>query len=425
MKPKFFYGWYIVVGGLLLNFYNAAVFGYGWSAFVNPILATFGWTMVQLSLASSLRGMEQGVFNPIFGWVADRYSAKKLMIIGLIVNAAGIFLLSQTKNLGMYYGGFLLMGLGSSLAIGIVPATVIARWFRKDLGKANGIFSMGNGFGGLAAPLVVRIIDSLGWQTTLFYGAIGILVIGIPIALIFRNRPSDYNLLPDGAVAVTSSGVKATTPSTEFGTSVKDALRTRAFWHLVVIVLFQNSFLGVLTMFLIPYLTNVGMSRATAAMVASLFTLVSLFTRIPFGILSDRIRKSYCVALSVGFQTIGVFVFWLLSGSSPFWLILAFAITYGIGLSGIVVLRPPILVEYFGTKNFGTIYALEGVFIIIAGIISQPLTGWVFDTYHTYKPLWLGFFIFGVVAFAVILTIPAAKRRVKPASKIISAESNK
>ncbi len=256
MKIKLFYGWYIVIGAMVLNFYFAALFAYGWSAFVNPILATFGWTMVQLSLATSLKGMEQGIFNPIFGWVVDHYSAKKLMIIGLIVDAAGIFLLSQTKNLAMYYSGFLLMGLGGSLAMGIVPSTVIARWFKKDLGKAIAIFAMGYGFDGVAAPLVVRIIDRLGWQTTLFYGAIVILVIGIPIALLYRDRPSDYNLLPDGKAEVTSSGAKATTASAEFGTSVRGALKMRAFWHLIVSDFFQNSFLGVLQVFLIPYLTN-------------------------------------------------------------------------------------------------------------------------------------------------------------------------
>jgi MFS family permease len=421
MKFKLFYGWYIVAGGLLLNFFNATVFSYGWSAFVNPIVATFGWTMVQLSLASSLRGMEHGIFNPLFGWVVDHYSAKKLMIAGIIVNAGGIFLLSQTKNLAMYYSGFLLMGLGSSLAIGIIPTTLIARWFKKDLGKATGIFAMGNGFGGLAAPLVVKTIDSIGWQTTLLYGSLVILLIGLPVALIYRDRPQKYNLLPDGA-SVANGGIKTTKTKLEFGTSVKDALRSRAFWHLVVTVFFQNSFLGVLSLFLIPYLTNVGMSRTTAATVTSLFTFVSLFTRIPFGMLSDRIRKSYCVALSVAFQTIGIFIFWALSGSSPFWMIIIFAITYGIGLSGIVVLRPPILVEYFGTKNFGTIYALEGVFITAAGIIAQPLAGWIFDTYQTYKPLWMGYFIFGIVALIVMLTMPAPKRRTEQTTEAALGE---
>ena len=211
----------------------------------------------------------------------------------------------------------------------------------------------------------------------------------------------------------------------EYGVNVRDAFKMRAFWHLVVTALFQNSFMGVLTTFSIPYLTNVGMSRATAATVTTLFTLASLFTRLPFGILSDKIRKSYCVALSTGFLTVGAFFFWLLTGSSPFWMTLLFAISYGIGLSGIMVLQPPIIVEYFGTKNFGTIFALQGIFLTIAGIASQPLTGWVFDTYHTYKPLWLGFSIFGMVALAVILTIPRAKSTIEPASEAISTKTNK
>jgi MFS family permease len=425
MKIKLFYGWYIVAAGLVMNFYNASLFAYGWSAFVNPIVSTFGWTMVQLSLASSLRGLETGIFNPIFGWVVDRFSAKKLMIFGILVNASGIFLLSQTKNLAMYYFGFLIMGLGSSLAIGILPTTVIARWFKKDLGKANGVFFMGNGLGGLMAPLIVKIIDSIGWQMTLMYGFIGILAIGLPLALIYRDRPQDYHLLPDGAKVTVANGAMPTLPIAEHGTTVKEALRTRAFWHLVATVLFQNSFLGILTTFSIPSLTNVGMTRAAAATVTTLFTLVSLFVRLPLGMLADRIKKSYCVAISVGFQAIGAFCFWLLSGSSPFYMVLLFAITYGIGLSGIMVLRPPILAEYFGTKNFGTIFALEGVFITVAGIASQPLAGWVFDTYQSYRPLWLGFAILGLVALVVILTIPAPNRRNDQTNKTTVGEITK
>jgi MFS family permease len=406
------------MAGLLLNIYNGALLFYGWSGFINPILATFGWTMVQLSLAGSLRGLESGVFTPLFGWVIDHFSARKLMIIGLIVNAGGMFMVSQTKNLGMFYGGFLIMGLGGSMSW-IVPTTVLTRWFKKDLGKANGIFVMGNGIGGIAAPLVVKIIDTIGWQTTLMYGAIGLLAIGIPVALIFRDRPQDYNMLPDGATTVSSDATMNIKVKPEFGTNVKDALKMRAFWHLGLIILFQSVVLSVVGTFSIPYLTDEGMSRPAAATVTSLFTLVSLFTRIPFGIMSDVIKKSYCVALSICLLTIGVFIFWLLGGSSPFWMVVTFAVFYGIGLSGIVVLQPPILAEYFGTKNFGTIFALQNIFSMIGGITSQPLAGWVFDTYHTYKPLLLGVSIFGLVALTVILTIPKASTDMKSSSKVV------
>ncbi len=121
MKIKLYYGWYIVAAGLVLAACNGWIFGYGWTAFVNPILVTFGWSMAQLSLGSSLRSLETGMFNPLWGPVVDRYSPKKLMLIGVTCKVLGIFCLSQTRNLAMFYIGFAIMGVGSSLATGILP----------------------------------------------------------------------------------------------------------------------------------------------------------------------------------------------------------------------------------------------------------------------------------------------------------------
>ncbi len=173
MKGKLFYGWYIVIAGLVLNTYNGLIFGYGWSAFVNPVAATFGWGMAQLSLATSLRSLETGVFNPVWGPIIDRWHPRKLMLFGLIFAALGTLCLSQTRNLLMFYGGFLILGLGSSLVTGILPVTVMARWFSKGIGKANGLFFIGAAISGVAAPLVVAAIDKLTWQTTLLYACAG------------------------------------------------------------------------------------------------------------------------------------------------------------------------------------------------------------------------------------------------------------
>jgi MFS family permease len=139
------------------------------------------------------------------------------------------------------------------------------------------------------------------------------------------------------------------------------------------------------------------------------FTLFSVLTRIPVGILSDVFRKSYVTAFSVALQGVGMFLFWLINGSSPFWLILVFAIVYGLGLSGINPVRAPILTEYFGTKNFGIIYGLLSIFFTLASVVIQPLAGWVFDTYHDYKPVWMALTGFAALALVVILTIPVAK----------------
>jgi MFS family permease len=412
MKPRLFYGWYIVIAGLVLSAYYSSMFIYGWTAFVNPIIVTFGWSMAQISLASSMSGLEAGVFNPLWGTVVDRWPARKLMMFGLTTTASGIFLLSQTRNLGMYFGGLLLMGLGSSLVTSILPQTVIARWFRKDTGKASGLFFMGVGLGGVAVPLVVRIIDRLTWQTTLLYGAIGLLVLGMPLSLVFRSRPETYGQFPDGKVP--ESGPKPL--AYDFGTSIKQAIRMRAFWYIGAVSLFQMSANSTVSLHVMPYLTGLGVDRATAGTVVMLFTLGSLFTRIPMGLLADIFRKTHVLALSVGLQVAGVFVLWLVNGTSPYWFIALSAIIYGAGLGGLNPLRAPILSEYFGIRNFGTLYGVTGVFLTLGSVISQPLAGWIYDTYHDYKIWWLAVLVFGALALVLVLTIPRPRERMAGAA---------
>lgn len=109
-----------------------------------------------------------------------------------------------------------------------------------------------------------------------------------------------------------------------------------------------------------------------------------------------------------------MFLFWLIGGTSPFWLILLFAIVYGFGLSGVMALRAPVLLEYFGIKNFGAIFGLTSIFITVATVASQPLAGWIYDTHHDYKVWWLALVAFGVLALIAILTIPRAQKRAEP-----------
>ena len=405
MKPKLFYGWYIVIAGLVISAVNSAIFTYGFSAFINPIVATFGWTMAQVSLATSLRGLETGIFNPIWGAAVDRYSHRKLMIFGAIFTAAGIFCLSQTRNLAMYYIGFLIMGVGSSLVTGILPTTIITRWFRKDLGKATGLFYMGAGLGGVLVPVVTVIIDKLSWQTTLRYTSIVYLILGIGCAFIFRSRPEDYGLVPDGKTISDIQKLKSGNLHSDFGTSIREALKMRAFWHINGVTLFQNATISTITLYSIPYLTNLGMNRSRASLVISIFTFVSLFVRVPVGMLADVLNKKYVIAATVFLMGTGLVIFWLVGSGSPFLMIVLFGVLYGLGLGGVMVLRPPILREYFGTRNFGTIFGLSSIFITIASVLSTPIAGWIFDTYHTYKPWWLAMVIFAAIAVILMLTI--------------------
>lgn len=410
MKNKLFYGWYIVIAGLIFTTYYSSIFTYGYTAFINPIVSTFNWNMTEISLATSISIVITAAFNPVFGRVVDRYDPKKLMIIGVAIAALGMFIISRTVNLAMYYGGFFVLGLGASLCAGMIQTATISRWFKKNLGKATGIYYMGLALGGVLVPLLIIILDSLGWQTTLMVAAIILFLLGTGLAFVYRKRPEQYGMLPDGAKSEEESGNRSAVVKVhEVELTVKQALRTRAFWQFNIVTFIQQATLGATTIFIVPYLTSEGLSRTFAGTIVSILTISSMCSRIPLGIMADKIKKKYVVSFTLVLMCCGLGIYWLLNVNSPFWLFLIFAVIYGIGIGGINALRPPVLVEYFGTRNFGAIFGLSNIAAYIS-VLSQPFAGWTYDTLHSYKPCWLVLLVCCLVSIILMMTIPEKRR---------------
>jgi len=384
---------------------------YGFTAFVTPIATTFGWSYAQISLAMSLRGIETGALSPFIGMVVDRWPARRLVFIGVIIYGLGLLCISQATNLAMFYAGFLIVGLGSSLGVFMVTQAAVARWFKRNLGKASGVLAMGGGIGGAALPLLVKMIDTQGWQTSLIILAVGIWVIGIPLSFVYRTRPEDYGLLPDGKP---QDDVKDSNSAEDYDFSIgaKQAFKMRAFWHLGIASAFQVAGMSAENLHIMPYLASLGADRSTAGVVAMLVPLVSLAARIPFGFLADIFVKKYVMAFSMSLLSIGLFFLWFIDGSS-FGLMALFAIFFGLGVGGLVPLRLPIVREYFGTKRFGTISGTMGIFSTVGGVVAPPLAGWMFDTLGIYDPVWLIFGGLTTIGTILLLTMPPAARRPK------------
>jgi MFS family permease len=410
MKTRIFFGWYIVLAGLILTTFYSAVFTYGWTSFVNPILVTFGWSVTELSLASTFRGVEAGIFNPLWGIAVDRWSLKKLMIIGVIFTCLGIFLISRTQNLYSYYIGFLVMGIAASSVTSMIPNTAIARWFKKDVGKANGLFYMGMGIGGVLVPVITILIDKFGWRDTLLYSAIGFLILGIPLSFVFRQRPEDYGTVPDGK-EVSKASLKGQLAKEEPEITMKQAVKMRAFWYFNVVVLYQSAVLSIITLYSMPYLEDLGIKRTGASLIVSLFTIISVGARMPIGALGDVFRKRNVIILTLGLVGASMVFLWLIDGQSPFWLTVIFAVLYGVGISGIMPLRMPFMTEYFGRRNIGSIFGLISVFGTAGSVTAVPLAGWVFDTYHSYKPILLALAVLSIIPIILMVAMPPVSRR--------------
>lgn len=399
MSKKIFYGWWIVFACFLISLYVSSVIFYGFTAFFEPLVKDFGWSYTQISFAASLRGLEMGLLFPLIGFLVDRFGSRKLIFCGVVVVGFGLLVLSFTQSLAMFYGSFLLLGFGVGGVSSVVSMTVVANWFRKKLGIALGVMMSGFGASGLLVPVIVRLIDVYNWRNTLIILGLGMWSLGIPLSFVIRNRPEQYGYLPDGTSSSAQGGDnEIQDKAVEIG--VKEALKDKSFWYLNIAETIRFMALAAVVTHVMPYLSSVGISRASAGLVAGAIPLFSIIGRFGLGWLGDILDKRYVMAMAFLSMSLGMLAFGYVQVT---WLLFLFLVLFSSGSGGSMVLRGAILREYFGRDSLGKILGITMGFASIGGIIGPTLAGWVFDTLGSYHLIWVVFC--GIIGLAIGLIL--------------------
>ncbi len=406
-QPRIFYGWWIVGACLLVNMYTGGVIFFGFTAVFEPIANEFGWSYTQISLAASLRGLEMGLLAPLVGLLTDRWGPRKLMFGGAIIGGAGLILLGQITSLGMFYASFVLISIGMSTCASTVVMTAVANWFHRKVSITTGIVVSGFALGGLLVPLMSALIDMLGWRQAMVSLGFGMWAIIMPLSLIVRHRPEQYGYLPDGDSASESfNGERLTsTQSARKDISARQAISSRAFWHIALGAMYQAFAVNAVVTHIMPYLSSIGISRVVSSFMASATPVTSIIGRLGFGWLGDRYDKKLVSATGFAMMASGLILFGLVP-TVGMWLLVPFTIIFGIGWGGVVPLRPALLREYFGRSHFGTILGFAFGVMMVGVIVGAPLAGWAFDTWGSYQEIWFLFAGLGVVATLNMLAIP-------------------
>jgi sugar phosphate permease len=207
----------------------------------------------------------------------------------------------------------------------------------------------GFGAGGLVVPLIVSLIYRYDWRITLILLGFGMWAIGIPLSLLVRDRPENDRHSTDENLA------KNEAPAAEKGTentevAFREGIKERTFIYLnVTEAIRMIAVTGVVT-HVMPYLNSQGISRATAAVVASALPLVSIAGRFGFGWLGDRFDKRHVLGATFLLMSGGVLLF---SYAHNIMVLCLFILFFSLGFGGSMVLRGAILREYFGKSSFG------------------------------------------------------------------------
>ena len=414
-KPiKVFYGWWIVAAAFSVGACVAGVIFYGFTAFFQPIADDLGWSYTHISLAASLRGLEMGLFAPLAGVLADRWGPRRLIFSGVTIAAGGVIILSNATSLGMFYGAFALIAIGTSACTMTVLMVAVANWFHRKVGIASGIAMCGFGFSGLLVPVIVRLIKVYEWRMALTILALGMLVVALPLSLLFRHKPEQYGLFPDGQVQdpATHDDGSSLYQAPEAEVKVKQALKNSTFWRLTLAFMYKIMVVSAIITHVMPYLSSIGVARSMSSLVATAIPLTSIGGRLSFGWLADKLDRRLVAAAGFTMVGFGLLCFGYVS-TGTIWRLVPFLVLFGIGYGGGNTLRVSLVREYFGRTNFGTIF---GLIIGIGGlgsIIGPTAAGWIYDNFGSYQGIWFVFAGLAIVAVISVLTIPVAEEKIR------------
>jgi len=394
-SQKLYYGWWMVALTSGMIFFASGIFFRGFTVLVPFIRDALGITQAQTNLIFSIARAEGGLEGPFAGWLIDRFGNRKLLVPCIILAALGYFALSFfVSNVWMFALVYLgMVSLGNSIAFQHAMFAGLNQWFRRRRSLAISILAATASLGGLVmVPTMNALITRYSWQTATLLSGVLYTIILLPLTIWFRNRPEDLGLLPDGdktppiaSVADMGNGASETVGAELRDYTVKEAVRTQAYWLLLVGAgLRQMATLGILVS-LIPILETKGVTRQEAANLAGVMFGINFVARLGLGWLADNWSKSMILGITLSIEAIG-FLFLFIGEWHGFGvvLILLFILSQGIG-DGAGIIIWAAVGEYYGRDRFATLRGYITFAFSWALIASPVYAGWVFDHFGNYQ----------------------------------------
>jgi len=250
------------------------------------------------------------------------------------------------------------------------------------------------GIGAVVLPPISQwLISAVGWRMTCAILGALILATSVPAVIRYVREPS--------------SG-RSRTPTSLVGVAAGEALRSRVFWTLTLVVFGSTLAMNGIVVHLAALLTDRGVAASQAAAAMSVMGAASLAGRLLTGWLLDRfdaIRVSFTLLTIAALGTL------LLARGSSLTAGLIAAALIGFGTGGEVDVTPYLLSRYFGLRSLSTLYGIIWTGFGLASAIGPLLLGRAFDSTGSYEGLLVIFAAATLGVAGLTLTLPPYKPR--------------
>ncbi len=381
-RGRVFYGWWIVSAAGGVQWLAAVLWMQSYGAYMVLLQDEFGWSKALVAGAFALARVESGILGPLQGWLVDRFGPRLILTIGTVIFGIGFMLFSRVESLLEFYLCFALIALGSSLGGFATLMVSLVNWFNRHRSKAVALSQLGFSIGGLSVPLIILLLEAVGWRTTALLSGVLVLAMGLPLVQLIRHRPEDHGEVADGETQPEARASTAPVARRRDFTA-REAMRTSAFWLISIGHALALLTVSAIMVHMVPHLTQgLDYSLGQAGMVVALLTGFQLLGQLSGGYLGDRFDKRVICAFCMVAHAAGLL---LLAFADSFAMVFAFAVLHGLGWGTRGPLMVALRADYFGPTSFGTIMGFSSLIVMLGMSLGPIFAGLMADIYGDYQ----------------------------------------
>ncbi|WP_434999304.1 MFS transporter [Vibrio scophthalmi] len=373
--------------------------------FMMPISEHFQTGREFFSFAIALQNLLFGAFQPFIGMAADKFGSKRIIFLGALSYALGLYLTSITSEANLLYVSLgALVGLGLSCTSYVIVLGAVAKVVPAEhAAKAFGLTTAAGSFGMFAViPGAQWLLMDFGWQQAMQVFAVQCTVI-MALSLFMKTAQSNN-------VVNNQNGQDDLTLSQ----AIKEAFHHRGYWLIHAGFFVCGFHVMFIATHLPSYLADKHLPASSAAMALAYVGIFNIFGSYFWGVMGDRFNKRYVMSALYLMRTVVIAGFVTLPITENTAAIFGAAI--GFCWLGTVPLTSGLVRQIFGARYLSTLYGLVFFTHQVGSFLGAWAGGRIYDYYGSYEPIWWSTVVLAFIA--ALLHIPIND---KPVTRLATA----
>jgi OFA family oxalate/formate antiporter-like MFS transporter len=344
---------------------------YGWTLFVNPIDAKYGWGRASIQVAFTIFVLLETWLVPIEGWFVDKFGPRIVVMIGGALCGIAWTLNSIADSLAMLYVAAAIGGIGAGAVYGTCVGNAL-KWFPDRRGLAAGLTAAGFGAGSALTIIpIASMIASRGYQETFLWFGIGQGIVVVVLSLLLVMPP-----------AVNAKAGNAKVAQTLRQVAPLEVVRQPVFWVLYAMFVMVCAGGLMATAQLGPIAKDfqvagvpvslVGITLPALTFALSIDRILNGVTRPFFGWVSDRIGREPTMFIAFALEAVGILALSVYGRDPVLFVILSGLVFFAWG--EIYSLFPATCGDTFGSKfattNAGLLYTAKGTAALVVPLAN-------------------------------------------------------